>query len=150
MLFFPYYYLVNITVSIIVSGSIIIILVTFVFAFNLPRWRENLARVHSISNELFLFSARIANPRDRVFILQMVIENFDFSSTLLENLIIKTENNIFFIITWLMVVFLIKTLFTTLIQMTNLQIYDEYFYIVFGSLGALSTKYIKRKNNNMN
>lgn len=80
----------------------------------------------------------------------MVIENFDFSSTLLENLIIKTENNIFFIITWLMIVFLITTLFTTLIQMTNLQIYDEYFYIVFGALGALSTKYIKRKNNNMN
>jgi|SRR5690606_16289759 len=84
------------------------------------------------------------------FILKMVIENFDFSSTLLENLIIKTENNIFFIITWLMIVFLITTLFTTLIQMTNLQIYDEYFYIVFGALGALSTKYIKRKNNNMN
>ena len=31
-----------------------------------PRWRWHLARDRFISNELFLFSARIANPRERV------------------------------------------------------------------------------------
>lgn len=102
-----------------------------------------------ISDEYRIYVKIIFHITAIGFVLKMVLENFEFSSKSLENLIIKTEKNIFYIITWLMLVFLMTTLFTTLIQMTKLQLCDKFFYIVFGGLGGLSTLYIKRKDNNI-
>ena len=82
------------------------------------------------------------------FILKMMIENFDFKIQILRKVVEKFESSIFYIITWFMVVFVLSSLVLSVIQIVNLNINKNILFMFFGFLGALSAKYIKKKENN--
>src|SRR5690554_4531933 len=82
------------------------------------------------------------------FILKMMIENFDFKIQILRKVVEKIESSIFYIITWFMVVFVLSSVVLSVVQMANLNVNDNILFIFFGILGALSAKYIKKKETN--
>ena len=82
------------------------------------------------------------------FILKMMIENFDFKIQILRKVVEKFESSIFYVITWFMVVFVLSSLVLSVIQIANLNINKNIPFMFFGFLGALSAKYIKKKENN--
>ena len=82
------------------------------------------------------------------FILKMMIENFDFKIQILRKVVEKIESSIFYIITWFMVVFALSSVVLSVVQMANLNVNDNILFIFFGILGALSAKYIKKKETN--
>lgn len=81
------------------------------------------------------------------FVLQMILENFDFKIDKIKTYIIKLEGWVFYIITWLMIVYIQTTLVFKFIEITKMKINVNIIFSVFGLLGAYLASFTKKKPN---